>query len=190
MLGSIIGSIGTAIGGIFGANKSAKAAAKAQRRQEQLQYDFAQKGIRWRVADAKAAGIHPLYALGASGAQYTPVSTTPDYTSMGQSIGRAAMAAGSAIDRHTAQKYQAQVHEETLRGLRLDNDGKQLNNQLMASKIATTQVAGTPAAANGIPLLPGQSQSGVTPVTMEQTMSKPGSISQEAGAAPSQRPWR
>lgn len=32
-----------------------------------VDYRGAKKGIRWRVRDAKAAGIHPLYALGAPG---------------------------------------------------------------------------------------------------------------------------
>lgn len=39
---------------------------------EALQREFAQMGIRWRVEDAKAAGLHPLYALGGSGAAYAP----------------------------------------------------------------------------------------------------------------------
>lgn len=36
------------------------------------QREFAQHGIRWRVADAKAAGLHPVYALGGAGAAYSP----------------------------------------------------------------------------------------------------------------------
>ena len=37
-------------------------------RNEALQREFAQNGIRWRAADARAAGLHPLAALGSSGA--------------------------------------------------------------------------------------------------------------------------
>ena len=37
-----------------------------------LQREFAQHGTRWKVEDARAAGIHPLYSLGGSGATYTP----------------------------------------------------------------------------------------------------------------------
>lgn len=37
-----------------------------------LQREFAQHGIRWRVEDAKAAGVHPMYALGAGGAAFAP----------------------------------------------------------------------------------------------------------------------
>lgn len=39
---------------------------------EALQREFAQMGIRWRVEDAKAAGLHPLFALSGGGAAYSP----------------------------------------------------------------------------------------------------------------------
>lgn len=39
-----------------------------------LQREFAQMGLRWKVEDAKAAGIHPLYALGGQGAMASPIS--------------------------------------------------------------------------------------------------------------------
>lgn len=75
---------------------------------EALQREFAQMGIRWKVADAEAAGLHPLYALGGSGAAFAPSpalvhgsppevkpalrdpSPPPGYLGqMGQDIGRA-----------------------------------------------------------------------------------------------------
>ncbi len=36
------------------------------------QKEFAQNSIQWRVNDAKAAGLHPLAALGSNGTTYTP----------------------------------------------------------------------------------------------------------------------
>lgn len=36
------------------------------------QKEFAQNAIQWRVADAKKAGLHPLYALSGGGASYSP----------------------------------------------------------------------------------------------------------------------
>lgn len=53
------------------------------------QREFAQKGVRWRVADARAAGIHPALALGANlnGAQPTQVGSNP-----GEGIERASRA--------------------------------------------------------------------------------------------------
>lgn len=45
----------------------------AQRMQNyEMQREFAQNGIRWKVADAQAAGLHPLYALGGGGAAFAP----------------------------------------------------------------------------------------------------------------------
>lgn len=40
-----------------------------------MQREFAQMGIRWKVEDAKAAGLHPLYAIGGSGAAFAPSPT-------------------------------------------------------------------------------------------------------------------
>jgi len=55
-----------------------------------LQKQFAQEGIQWKVADAKKAGIHPLYALGAQTHSFAPVQTGGgNFSQMGQSVGRA-----------------------------------------------------------------------------------------------------
>lgn len=50
-----------AIGGIFDSISDSKTAKENIK----LQKQFAQTGIQWKVADAKKAGIHPVYALGA-----------------------------------------------------------------------------------------------------------------------------
>lgn len=39
----------------------------------QMQYDFAQNSIKWRVNDAKQSGIHPLAALGVSPSSAQPI---------------------------------------------------------------------------------------------------------------------
>lgn len=67
MLGDIIGGIGSVVGGLLGASEAKK--------NRKLQKKFAQNGIQWRATDARKAGIHPLAALGASGAQYQPVNS-------------------------------------------------------------------------------------------------------------------
>lgn len=98
------------IGAAISAAAAAKAASDARRQrlaaQEsatqqsdqnvQLQREFAQHGIQWRVADAKAAGLHPVFALSGGGASYTPQATqvfqdnSPAYlASMGQTLGNA-----------------------------------------------------------------------------------------------------
>lgn len=65
-LGSIISAGASLVGGILG-NKSNQ---KIAEQNAALQKEFAQHGISWKVADAKRAGIHPLYALGSNGISF------------------------------------------------------------------------------------------------------------------------
>lgn len=83
------------------ARLNAEAAERVQRENIALQREFAQSGIQWRVADAKAAGLHPLYAIGGSGASFSPNPVVVgggssgggvDYSEMGQNVGRAVAA--------------------------------------------------------------------------------------------------
>lgn len=68
VIGSAIGAVGSIAGGILGANSAQNVAGMNY----EAQKEFAQNGIRWKVEDAKRAGIHPLYALGASTQGYSP----------------------------------------------------------------------------------------------------------------------
>lgn len=80
-----------------------------------LQREFAQYGIRWRVEDAKAAGVHPVYALGAGGAAAAPISVMDsprdDWSGrMGQDLGRAVTAQMDPMQRRL-QEAQLKVLE-------------------------------------------------------------------------------
>ena len=68
IVGSAIGAAGSLLGGVIGANNAQNVAGMNY----EAQKEFAQNGIRWKVEDAKRAGIHPLYALGASTQGYSP----------------------------------------------------------------------------------------------------------------------
>lgn len=94
MLGDIIGGISSIIGGFQ--------AAKAQKKANQLQEKSMKKGIQWRVNDAKAAGIHPLAALGANVNTLNPVPVT----GLGDGI-----AAGGAALGNAAKSYEAREAE-------------------------------------------------------------------------------
>lgn len=82
VIGGITDPIGTVVdvaGNILGnvtssknAQTSADAALQAAKINTEYQKEFAQQGIRWRVDDAKEAGLHPLAALGAQTPSYTP----------------------------------------------------------------------------------------------------------------------
>lgn len=70
--GMMVGAGISALGSLFGGSKSRDAADYQAAVNAQLQREFAQSGIQWRVSDAQKAGVHPLYAIGGSGATYSP----------------------------------------------------------------------------------------------------------------------
>lgn len=98
-----------AIAALGGAVVGALTSKDSNEDNQSAQEAFAQHGIRWKVADAKAAGLHPLYALGGSGATYTPSSqpimTAAEGASLGQNLARAATGATD----HERQMQQAQL---------------------------------------------------------------------------------
>lgn len=148
-----------------------------------LQKEFAQMGIRWKVADAQAAGIHPLFALGGQTASYTPVSNSimPD-TSMADAM--AGM--GQNIHRAIGQTRTAEEKEMAalnLASARTQLEGQQLDNAIRASqlqKLGSTQ----PPMAGSDNFAPGQGNSPVMVKPAERTASQAGRLAQEAGWRP------
>lgn len=99
-----------------------------------LQKEFAKKAIRWKVADAQKAGIHPLYALGANTVSYSPSSVGdigPNLAEMGNSIDRAMSATSTQGGR---------VIDASLEKLALERAG--LENELLRTNIANARSAG------------------------------------------------
>lgn len=113
--GSLISAGASLLGGVLG-RSSADKAREANLHQFNLQradqYRFARENIRWRVEDAKAAGIHPLYALGAP-------SISPSASYIGErgdsysDIGRAGQDIGRAVDA-LATKDQREANRKAL----------------------------------------------------------------------------
>lgn len=110
--------------------------AIAAQRQEDIAEEFAKFGVRWRVEDARAAGIHPLAALGAqihqapqlpvfseSGSESAPFG---ELFRSGQDIMRAVMASAPNSQR-----------EETLFHLAVQRG--ELENALLASQLMKAQ---------------------------------------------------
>lgn len=156
--GGPIGSIaGNVLGGLFG-GKSADDANKANlqmaARNEQLQREFAQHGIRWKVEDARAAGIHPLAALGSSTISYQPQSigfaSSPgiDFGQMGQDVSRAVHATRTARERaleiQRVQARQSELDSINLERHRADLAHMGLQNALLASQIQRLQQQSNP----------------------------------------------
>lgn len=123
-----------------------------------LQKEFAQTGIRWKVDDAKAAGIHPLYALGAQTHSFQPIASFQDnvldggeFGRMGQNLARAA-AAGRTKDERYGSELEALALERA-----------QLENELLRVRIAVTRspqvgpaVPDIPVSKSALGSIPGQ----------------------------------
>lgn len=149
-IGPMISAASSLIGGFIGRD--------AQKDQQQanaaLQREFAQNAIQWKVADAKKAGVHPLFAMGAP--TISPaVSMAADpmgaaVASMGQDISRA-MASGGGNKQETALAGQMAA---------LGLERAQLQNDLLRSQIARINQGAGP----GLPIpsqnvVPGQANS-------------------------------
>lgn len=185
ILGSGVGSaaggpVGGMIGGAVGQGIQNREEAKREQekwdRNVAVQREFAQHGIRWKVEDAKAAGIHPLVALGAQPAQFSGYaggssSTGPDLASMGQDITRA-ISATSTEEQKLMQQY-------TIQSAVLDLQGKELDNAIKQTQLNKLSSPAFPGTENYIP---GQGNSGIKTVPLERTASHAGAPHMEAGA--------
>lgn len=136
MLGALLGGIGSIASSLIGAGQANK--------QAKLQKQFAQNGIQWKVEDAKAAGVHPLYALGANTVSYQPTSVGgPDLSWLGSM--------GQEIDRSRLQSSEAPVREagRVVEKLSLERAG--LENDLLRAQIAKTRAQTAPAMPGLVP---------------------------------------
>lgn len=114
MLGTIAGSLISAAANIFGGNAAADAQKEAAALDFKRQMMFAQNQIQWRSEDAKAAGIHPLAALGMGGSQYTGLASSSDprgagIAAAGNNIGKALAAASVDTTKAQAELLRAQT---------------------------------------------------------------------------------
>lgn len=141
MWGGIASAVGSVVGGVLGLQGQKQSAANAQKL-NQLNYEhqkeFAQNGIRWKVADTKAAGLHPLAALGASTAQYTPataIGDSPDWSFLadaGQSIGR-------AVDAKRTQEERVEQQKKQDAAFALKAENQKAENDLIRAQTASIQ---------------------------------------------------
>lgn len=135
---ALISAGASIIGGLLG-QKSAKDAQKSNEdinaQNIALQKEFAQNSIQWKTEDAKKAGVHPLYALGAPTYSYNPssVGAVADNSlgaglaNAGQDISRAMLASSDQDTRNVA--FESRVNALQLTRMGLEND-------LLAAQIA------------------------------------------------------
>lgn len=143
--------VGDVVKGVFG-HKAADDAYDRQANQaaadRELQKEFAQHGVQWRVEDALKAGIHPLAALGMNPISSTPIpiGVTPDdsFAQMGQDLSRSVYASMSGESRMQAK----------LDALKLERG--ELENMLLASQIAKLNGQVGPPMPTGIQVNPSE----------------------------------
>lgn len=162
MLSALISGGANIVGGLLNRKSAQEANAINQAnadRNAAMQAEFAQQGIRWKVADAKAAGIHPLYALGAQTTSFSPVSVgaTAD-TSMGTALGNAGQDISRAINttRTTPEKVAAiQTSALAMEGMKLDNEIKKTQIASSLQRLQQTKTPSIPALGEGETFGPG-----------------------------------
>lgn len=147
--GSVVsGAIGAA-GALLGGKQSAANQAKMAQQNYEHQKEFAQNGIRWKVADAKAAGIHPLYALGASTSSYSPVSgyggdngIGEAAATFGQGIGRAVEAGMTREERQreNAKREMQETFDLALRRQELEQGRERITESRMRNKLLEQEI--------------------------------------------------
>lgn len=131
-----VGDLISGIGGYFGAKETNKTNEKIAAQNAALQREFAQSGIQWKVADAKAAGLHPLAALGAQTASFSPSTVgaadmSEPFAKMGQGVGRAMKAAADATQRENRDEAE---------GRRLQLENQKLQNDVLRQRLASDQM--------------------------------------------------
>ncbi len=133
--GAAIGAAASLLGGSqekSAQDKATRLQIEQQKLDRDYQKEFAQSGIQWRTEDARSAGIHPLYSLGANLPTYSPVSSNIQASSgmarglsrAGQDIGRAVSAAASKPERADQALLALQLERASL-----ENDLLRVNIQ-------------------------------------------------------------
>lgn len=175
MLGSLISAGTSILGGLLGSSEKSK--------DRKMQKEFAQSGIQWKVEDAKKAGVHPLYALGANTHSFAPVSTGGD-------IGTGIAAAGQDISRavNSTSDQSTRLNSFNTAIQKLSVDKMSLENDLLRSQIAKINATSTPAmpTAGQRYLIDGQGSTALPGLVetspMARTASDPSGLHHEPGA--------
>lgn len=176
MIGALISAGSSLLGGLLGKD-SAEDAAK---RNAALQREFAQNSLQWKAEDARKAGIHPVYAMGAP--TYTPSSVFSGDNSFGAGIASAGQDVGRAIDATRTAPQRLDAVSRTAQALELERGG--LQNDLLRAQIAEIQARNMsppfPSAVDDN-FIPGQGNSGVNTKALERIASAHNHPWSEAG---------
>lgn len=151
-IGSSFGPYGAAAGAVIGGIMSMFGNAHERNEGEGFQREVLQNQLQWRVADAKRAGIHPLYALGMSPAIASPIALG---NQMGDSLSQMGQHVGEALDRNS------NTYERATRRLSLallEKQGNESDARSMYYRSLAARMQNPPAAPNGLGI---QNESGI-----------------------------
>lgn len=107
--------VGGALSALGGSNQQREARRQADLNYER-QKEFAQHGLRWKVEDAKAAGLHPLFGIGGTGAAFAsnPIHVGDNHLAQtGQNLARAASTLLDPSERQLRQATLEKLRAET-----------------------------------------------------------------------------
>lgn len=148
--------IGAAIAGgasLLGGKKSSDEASQINaaqlafaREQMAFQREMAQHGVRWRVEDAKAAGLHPLYAMGGILPAASPVSVNFAQSGAGASLAEAGQHIGRAVAAQmTPEEREAQAMQLRLGEAQLaESDARRVYYLSEAARTLSPSQVGAP----------------------------------------------
>lgn len=153
-----IGNIFNAGAQILGGVISDRATNRQNAQNVAYQKEFAQKGVQWKVEDAKNAGLHPLYALGANTTSFSPIPVTGSAT--GDAIARGASNIAKSMSQAKMNKLQtdlveAQIQESRSRSIAALAQAKATNAEadfVTKQAIESAHRRDTQLVAGGIPI--------------------------------------
>lgn len=135
-----VAAIAQAASGVIGGLISNAHNRAQAERNDRLQREYAQHGVQWKVEDAKRAGIHPIYALGAPTISYSPQSVGD---SLGPAISNAGQSIGRAINSTSSPEQRGTAYQEAAQKLALEKGS--LENEYLRSQIARMRIQQNPA---------------------------------------------
>jgi hypothetical protein len=115
-----IGNVFNAGAQILGGVMSDRSSARQNAQNVAYQKEFAKNAVQWKVQDAKNAGLHPLFALGANTTSFAPNPVTGSAT--GDAIARGASNIAKNMSQSKMNKLQtdlveAQIQESRSRSI-------------------------------------------------------------------------
>lgn len=130
MWDSIIGASSTLLGSALNsANQN-----RINKDNADLQREFAQNSIQWRIQDAQKAGVHPLAALGASGYNASPSFVAAD-NGIAQAGQQISQGLARQLEDDLSEKSQLELERAKLENLKLQKEINEMGIQVNPNNI-------------------------------------------------------